>query len=161
MRKAKETPENIITDAPEDIIADQAKDVTSKDSIQDRQDRVSARLNLPYEPLTDIGNAERFFKRFWKIVKYCHEEDSWLVWDDRRWVRDSGKLRYGMAKLIIVGMREEAKTRDGLSVDQKEKLLSHADRSSSKGRPGVSTRRRGSARRYPVIGRPETPRTAR
>jgi putative DNA primase/helicase len=134
MRKAKETPEDIITDAPEDIIADQAKDVTSKDSIQDRQDRVSARLNLPYEPLTDIGNAERFFKRFGKIVKYCPEEDSWLVCDDRRWVRDSGKLRYGMAKLIIIGMREEAETREDLSVDQKEKLLSHADRSSSKGR---------------------------
>ena len=39
-----------------------------------------------------------------------------------------------MAKLVIDGIREEARKRDDLSVDQKEKLLSHADRSSSKGR---------------------------
>ena len=134
MKKNQGITEDIITDAPEDIIADQAKNIGSKDHQQESQNRIDSRLNLPFEPLTDIGNAERFYKQFYKIVKYCPEEDSWLVYDDHRWVRDPGKLQYGMAKLVIDGIREEARKRDDLSVDQKEKLLSHADRSSSKGR---------------------------
>ena len=67
MKKKQEITEDIITDAPEDIIADQAKDIGSKGHQQEAQDRIDNRLNLPYEPLTDIGNAERFYKLFRRV----------------------------------------------------------------------------------------------
>ena len=81
MKKDQGITEDIITDAPEDIIADQARNIGSKDHQQESQNRIDSRLNLPFEPLTDIGNAERFYKQFYKIVKYCPEEDSWLVYE--------------------------------------------------------------------------------
>jgi hypothetical protein len=38
--------------------------------------------------LTDLGNAERFVKRFGDRVRYCPPRKSWLVWDSRRWAWD-------------------------------------------------------------------------
>jgi putative DNA primase/helicase len=40
-------------------------------------------------PCTDAGNAERFRDDHGDRFRYCHTWACWLVWDGRRWVRDT------------------------------------------------------------------------
>ncbi len=47
-------------------------------------------------PMTDLGNAERFRKRFGHLFRYC-KAIGWLYWDERRWARKGAEERMLMA----------------------------------------------------------------
>jgi putative DNA primase/helicase len=42
---------------------------------------------------TDEGNADRFIRQFMEIVRYCEEQKTWYVWDNRVWRKDMARLR--------------------------------------------------------------------
>ncbi len=46
----------------------------------------------PAQPCTDLGNAERLVHYFGRVVCYVPEW-GWLVWDGKRWIKDTGKQR--------------------------------------------------------------------
>jgi putative DNA primase/helicase len=111
-----------------------SKDTKSTESIENDQDMRSPSESQPLvKPLNDLGNAERFVDHNGKHVRYCPELNCWFVYTDGRWIQDTGKLMYQMAKDTIKSIREEAK-RDDLSVEEKKNIIAHADKSSSKGR---------------------------
>lgn len=62
----------------------------------DRLDLACARL-----PLTDLGNAERFTRRFRDRLRYC-AAIGWLAWDGRRWERDEAEHRVKLAEHATV-----------------------------------------------------------
>jgi P4 family phage/plasmid primase-like protien len=70
------------TDAVKACIAAAASPVTPPSNQPDRE-----------VALTDTGNAERFTKMFSEKVRYVPEWAQFFVWDERRWVEDSGTVR--------------------------------------------------------------------
>lgn len=133
MKEEKEVVEDIIQDMPEKKTIQEIENADSVDPEQSQQDMIEYKLNTPYKPLNDLGNAERFIEQNGDSVLYCPEVDSWFVYSEGRWVRDAGKLMYQRAKGTINSISEEAK-RDDLSTEDKLNILAHANKSSSKGR---------------------------
>lgn len=65
-------------------------------------------LRLAFFPLTDLGNAERFYERYRDRLKFC-EALGWLCWDDKRWSRDGALARVKIAEHETVrAIQEEA-----------------------------------------------------
>ena len=80
--------------------------------------------------LTDTGNAERVSEQCGEGVRYCHDWNTWLVWDGKRW----GKDRVGaVEKHVKNGVRnifvEAEKIED--DADLKEAINKHARSSES------------------------------
>ena len=62
----------------------------------------SGEPDLTRQPFTDAGNAERLVLMHGRNIRYCAELKSWLIWDGRRWVRDTtGEA----CRLVIDSMR--------------------------------------------------------
>ena len=101
--------------------------------IKNKISKIYLNLNVRTKPLNDLGNAERFVAQHGDRVRYCPELNCWFVYVDGQWIQDTGKLTFLMAKDTINSIREEAK-RDGLSAEDKKKIIAHVDKSSSKGR---------------------------
>ncbi|MBI2390060.1 MAG: DUF3854 domain-containing protein [Deltaproteobacteria bacterium] len=81
-----------------------------------------------YHP-TDKGNAERLIDKYGSLFRYVPQLGEFVVWDDRRFVRDAEGLRVrAFAKKVIEAMHEEAKELTG---DAAEQLRDHATRSES------------------------------
>lgn len=57
-------------------------------------------------PLNDYGNAMRIVARQGDDARYCHEFNSWLLWDGKRWERDATD---SMRKAAQAGMLEFAR----------------------------------------------------
>jgi len=51
-----------------------------------------ATIERPERPCTDLGNAERLVRLFGDRIRFVPQW-GWLVWDGKRWVRDSGNQR--------------------------------------------------------------------
>src|SRR4051794_11247640 len=67
-------------------------------------------------PPTDTGNAERLLALFGQDVHYCPEFKSWMVWDRKRWRRDSEGRVQRMAtetvrRVYAQAMRVDEKSR--------------------------------------------------
>lgn len=58
--------------------------------------------------LTDMGNAERFARRWAGKVRYCHGRKKWLVWDKRRWSWDLNGRIDRLAQSMVRGLYREA-----------------------------------------------------
>jgi putative DNA primase/helicase len=58
--------------------------------------------------LTDLGNAERFARDHGQDVRFVHSWGAWLIWDGRRWKRDSTEKINRLAKLTIRRIYAEA-----------------------------------------------------
>jgi putative DNA primase/helicase len=65
--------------------------------------------------LTEIGNAERFANRYLGVVLYCHQLNSWLVWDETRFAPDEDARVERLAKESVRQFH-----RDALSIEDKE-----------------------------------------
>lgn len=99
----------------------------------DLQTRVLA-LGHPFaEPdtfnLTDLGNAQRLVHRHGADLRYCHAWGSWLVWDGRRWARDTSGEVERLAKETVAAMYAAAAAEP--DADRRQKLGAHALRSES------------------------------
>jgi putative DNA primase/helicase len=83
----------------------------------------------PGLPLTDMGNAERLYRRHGADIRYCYTWNSWLVWDGTRWLRDDGDAIMRRAKDTARAIFAEAK--DAETKDEQESVVKWAFRSQS------------------------------
>jgi putative DNA primase/helicase len=68
-----------------------------------------ARAGDPAEiKCTDYGNAERLVLRYGHELRYCYPWKTWLVWDGKRWQRDSTGEIFIRAKATVQGIYAEA-----------------------------------------------------
>ena len=64
---------------------------------------------LGFLPLTDLGNAERFHRRYSGQLLYCRAI-GWLAWDGKRWQREGAEERVGLAEHATVrAIQDEAR----------------------------------------------------
>lgn len=59
-------------------------------------------------PLTDLGNAERFFQQFCDDIRYCAPFKSWYIWTDDLWQKDSTLKRERFAIETVRAIYTEA-----------------------------------------------------
>jgi putative DNA primase/helicase len=79
-------------------------------------------------PLTDIGNAERFVEQHGENVYYCKALGGFMIWDGRRYARDTTKEVEKMAHQIIRSIPGEA-SQLPQGDTRYEKILKHAAKS--------------------------------
>lgn len=60
------------------------------------------------EPLTDLGNAERFARMFGDQVRFCHATGKWLAWDKCRWRDDDEGTPLRLAGVLARQIAENA-----------------------------------------------------
>jgi putative DNA primase/helicase len=89
-------------------------------------------------PLTDIGNAERLVAQYGDNIRWLQAWKSWLVWDERRWIRDGTCRVEALAKTTVRNMLREATDLEG---DTKKAIVAHAMQSESDSRIGSMIRR--------------------
>lgn len=80
---------------------------------------------------TDMGNAQRFVDRCGDNVRWSEDLKSWLMWDGKRWVRDTELQVRGMAHQTIQAIEKEG---DGKSEAERKELVTHARRSQNRQR---------------------------
>jgi hypothetical protein len=49
-------------------------------------------------PLTEIGNGDRLISRYGEDIRFCPGQDSWYIWDGKRWAVDKENQIIGLAK---------------------------------------------------------------
>jgi putative DNA primase/helicase len=57
---------------------------------------------------TDLGNCDRFVRRFGRDICYCHPQRTWYIWDGTRWVKDESGRLFVLAKQNVRYIGEEA-----------------------------------------------------
>lgn len=62
--------------------------------------------NAVIEDCTDLGNARRLVARHGRDIKY-NDNRGWLVWDGRRWSRDTMRFIQRLAQDTALSIREE------------------------------------------------------
>jgi putative DNA primase/helicase len=77
---------------------------------------------------SELGNAKRFVAQHHEDVRHC-EAWGWLVWDEKRWVRDELGLVMERAKDTVKTIYTEAG--EAADPDQRKALAKHALRSES------------------------------
>jgi len=86
----------------------------------------------PIHHLTDLGNAERLVVRHGQGVRYCVAWRQWLVWDGKRWIKDTKKEIPRRAFETVRSIYDEAA---GCADDaQRQALAKHALASESEKR---------------------------
>lgn len=77
----------------------EARDATESEDLKTSIDRLaddtpSQESQTPSEPvsynLTDAGNGERFARQHGQKLRHCMSWGKWLVWDGRRWNKETG-----------------------------------------------------------------------
>ena len=87
----------------------------------------SGQPDLTRQPFTDAGNADRLVLMHGRDIRYCAELKSWLIWDGRRWVRDTTSKGCRLAIDTMRAMyRQAANITDTSDREEAEK---HARRS--------------------------------
>jgi len=81
--------------------------------------------------LTDLGNSDRFVRRYGNIIKYCYPLERWFTFDGSRWVEDRSGIIESFAQTAARRIGAEA----AIGGDRARDLLSHAK--ASQGRPRV------------------------
>ena len=77
--------------------------------------------------MTDSGNADRFVTRNHRMIRYCHPNRSWLLWDGRRWMEDRLNLILLIARRTARKIYDEAGAEN---IDERRKNLAQWARSS-------------------------------
>jgi len=98
------------------------------------QGRPTARPPLGHD-CSDDGNAQRLMDRHGDIIRYLPEEETWLVWDERRWRRDDGHRIENLTAQALRDIHHEAG--DCADEAQRKRLASWAITS------GAAARRTG------------------
>jgi putative DNA primase/helicase len=96
----------------------------SKKSAKKREFSISSGFNL-----TDIGNGKRLAARHGQILHYCYPWSRWLIYDDRRWLKDDLGEIDRLGKDTVQAMYVEAAQIQDQK--QREALAQHALRSES------------------------------
>jgi len=78
---------------------------------------------------TDLGNAKRLVATHGDNMRYCHDWGTWLLWDGKKWIRDSSGGAERLAKSTIAALYEEAARMQ--DEDKRTTLIKHALRSES------------------------------
>ncbi|MFA5003135.1 MAG: phage/plasmid primase, P4 family, partial [Methanolinea sp.] len=76
-----------------------------------RQDRITPSLKS-YDR-SDLGNSDRFVRRYGHDMRYCHPQKTWYIWDLTRWKRDEAGKIVDLAKKTIRYIGDEAGLIDG------------------------------------------------
>ena len=79
-------------------------------------------------PMSDTGNAERLIRRNGHDLRYCTEFKQWLLWDGRRWKRDTSGAIIRYAKRTVRDIHHEAAE---AGEEMAKALASHAIKSES------------------------------
>lgn len=79
--------------------------------------------------LTDAGNAQRFARQHGADVRYCYAWSCWLIWDGRRWARDTGDGIMTRVKATARSIYIEAS--NAASEDERKRLAAWAVKSES------------------------------
>ena len=80
---------------------------------------------------TDLGNVERFVQQNQDDVAYCHGLDTWMTWQDGRWLQDDAKQIVNLASQTAQSIYGEV---EGIQRhDERERMKKWASRSCSKG----------------------------
>jgi putative DNA primase/helicase len=62
---------------------------------------------------TELSNARRLVKQYGEIIRYCEEWRRWLIWDGKRWKRDSiGRIEQLAKETVLSIYREAAEAQD-------------------------------------------------
>lgn len=81
---------------------------------------------------TDAGNAERFVKAAGGRIRYVHKWSRWVVYQDGRWVLDTGDaLVTEAARQLAAGMFKVAAAHDGQARDDLWKWARHSETASA------------------------------
>ncbi len=90
---------------------------------------VTGEKDIPHEPLTDMGNAERFFRQHSHHLKYCPQFGTWLIWDGiRHKIDDTGQI-ISYAKETVRSFHEDILHE--MDPDKRKRLFMHAQKSES------------------------------
>lgn len=84
-----------------------------EEEVQDmaRQDMITPALKS-YDR-SDLGNSERFVRRYGQNIRYCHPQKTWYIWDRTRWKRDEEGRIQDLAKRAVRYIGDEAGLIDG------------------------------------------------
>lgn len=101
-------------------------------------DALAARDREPDARYSDAGNALRFVAMHRERLRYCAAWMTWLVWDGRRWRRDSTGVEIEAAKAVAADLHRRAAELHGRAAagdssasGEAEMLAKHARRSES------------------------------
>jgi len=97
---------------------------SSKKSAKKRELSIPSGFNL-----TDIGNGKRLVARHGQILHYCYPWSRWLIYDDRRWLKDDLGEIDRLGKDTVQAMYVEAAQIPDQK--QREAIAQHALRSES------------------------------
>lgn len=67
---------------------------------------------------TDLGNTDRFVRRYRKNARYCHAFKQWYIWDSTRWEPDGSGKVLELAKKTVLSIYQEACITDGNASQQ-------------------------------------------
>ncbi len=81
--------------------------------------------------LTDLGNSDRFIRRYGNLIKYCYPLERWFIFDGSRWCEDRSGIVESFAQITARRIGAEA----AIGGDRARDLLSHAK--VSQGRPRI------------------------
>jgi putative DNA primase/helicase len=79
--------------------------------------------------LTDLGNAERFARRYKDTVRWCEAWKSWMVFNGKCWEQDKTGRVDRLAKIVVRSIYAETRAID--DQDQQKRILKHATASES------------------------------
>lgn len=86
----------------------------------------------PRFPLTDLGNAERFFLQHGQDVRFVPLWGKWLVWTGSRWQIDDRKRVDRLAQVTVRSIYREAQAE--ADMDRRKALADHAKKSEAHAR---------------------------
>jgi putative DNA primase/helicase len=99
--------------------------------ITDLKERAAALPPPPSErALTDLGNAERFADQHRESARYVGAWNSWMVWDGKRWQRDTSNRVALLAKVTARSIDKEVEHAG--SDERRASLRKHATKSESR-----------------------------
>ncbi len=74
--------------------------------------------------LSDLGNAQRIKDSFGEEIRYCHPQNKWYVWDDKRWNIDREAYLETCARGIVDQIYKDGF--DATDLGKKQKLIEFA-----------------------------------
>src|SRR5215831_18287892 len=83
-------------------------------------EKLNADRARPIYNCTDVGNGERFAAQHRSYARWCQKWKQWLVYDTKRWQKDSAALIMRLAKDTALSIFDEA--RDEASDERRKKL---------------------------------------
>ena len=93
-------------------------------------------MSIDWQPLTDLGNAERLIARHGRDLRYVHAMNSWFVWDGAVWLQDAtgGVMRLAAEMIRELTNVASADRSPDMPSARRTALVKHAEKSESRQR---------------------------